>query len=747
MAQAVAHLSLSRTRGWLAQPSPALRFGLKYGTAMAAAIWIAFATALPWGLSLWITVMFVTQPNAGASIKKGLMRIWGSVASALISIAIYGLFAQQPPLMLASLCGVLAIAIYGVTGPRYPYAWLVFGFTTIIILVKAMAGSDQIETLSFERASLTALGVLVVFVADALFWPVRAEEQLREGLAARSRQLGDTLKQHLDVLQSGQAPGKKSPPPSFPLTPQLGLAAQARGEIGVEPARVQTLTRIALLLEGLDSRARLLGRATEAEPSAPAPSLHAALERLGRDLHAALGEGSRALAEERAAEPFADELGRSLTRFEAERMAQPEAAPSALASVLRGVVALLGRLEEALVGLANEAGESKAGSASQAAPAPIMERFRLDPIRVQLALRAGIAAGGVIVLMLALGWNQEEDILAFIFAPIVAFIFAGVFSTRGAGTLGGVGWALGVLLGWLIADLASVFLFTHLDRMPLSLVYPFAIACGAGYLVVRGSPLGIFGALFGMITAVLPIFIGDGPPENVDAAYGLVCGVLLGLATGRVAQLCLWPRTAMQTFLERAAAQLELCLQALGGSEPSSDAAVRGRDAAGLVTGYAKQLSLLGQLHAQAHSEPVERALDDGRRAELLVVIQDLFDASLGADPTPSAEQEALPAETEAALAPLREALNRQAEALVASLTTAAGALRGAESEPGSDLAEARAAFESQLEALRARPDLGRGAGARRTGEFLARLAESRRLVDSHLQLEAWLAEWRKAKG
>ena len=76
------------------------------------------------------------------------------------------------------------------TGSRYPYAWLVFGFTTIIILVKAMAGSDQIETLSFERASLTALGVLIVFVADALFWPVRAEEQLREGLAARSRQLG-----------------------------------------------------------------------------------------------------------------------------------------------------------------------------------------------------------------------------------------------------------------------------------------------------------------------------------------------------------------------------------------------------------------------------------------------------------------------------------------------------------------------------------------------------------------------------
>jgi hypothetical protein len=227
----------------------------------------------------------------------------------------------------------------------------------------------------------------------------------------------------------------------------------------------------------------------------------------------------------------------------------------------------------------------------------------------------------------------------------------------------------------------------------------------------------------------------------------LVCGVLLGLATGRVAQLFLWPRTAMQTFLERAAAQLELCLRALGGAEPGTEDAARRRDAAGLVSGYAKQLTLLGQLHAQAHVEPVERALDDGRRAELLVVIEDLFDASLAGDQTPSGEQETLPEEVGAALAPLREALHREAEALVASLTTAAGALRGGEPGPGSGLAASRAAVESQLDALRARPDLARAAGARRTGESLARLAASRRLVASQLQLEAWLAEWREAQG
>ena len=745
MAQAVAHLPLSRAVGWIARPSPAVRYGLKLGTAISASIWITFASGLPWGLTIWITVLFVAQPNAGASIKKGFTRICGSVASALVSIAIYGLFAQQPPLLLASLCGVLALAVYGMTGPRYQYAWLVFGFTTILIVVKAMAGSDQIETLSFERASLTALGVLIVFVADALFWPVRAEEQLREGLAQRARRLGGTLRHHLDTLPSARATAKPGPPPASPLIQQLGLVDQARDEIGVTPGRAQGLSRIALLLEGLASRARLLGRSTEPEQGAPA--LRAALARLGRGLDAALGEASRALAADRAPEPFAEELDRSLLGFEGERMAHPDAAQSALVSVVRDVVASLRGLEGDLVGLANEGGEPKTGRASEAAPAAAQEWPRVDPIRLQLALRAGIAGGGVIVAMLVMGWSLEEDMLPMIMAPIVAFILAGSASTRGAGTTLGIGLTAGVLLGWLIADLASVFLFNHLDRMPLSLVYPFVVAGGAGYLIVRGSPLGPLGALFGMLTALLPVFIGDAPPQDVDGSYGLVCGILLGVATGLIAQRSLWPRTAMQTFTERAAAQIDLCVRALGEGERGSDGAARGRAAAGLVSAYAKQLTLLGQLHAHAHAEPVERALDDGRRAELLVVIQDLFDAVLGARGAPPVQSMPL-AERGGVFEPLRDALQREDEALLASMQTAAETLRGeAPAEAASSaLDAAKRAVLARLDELRARPEPLPRITAEAREAFLVHLDSRHLLVDRQIAIEGWLADWSRSR-
>jgi len=753
MAEAAAHLPLRRAVEWLARPSPALRYGLKLGTAISASIWITFAFNLPWGLSIWITVLFVTQPNAGASLKKGLMRICGSVAAALVSIAMYGLFSQQPPLLLASLCVALALAVYGTTGPRYPYAWLVFGFTTILIVVKALAGSDQIETLAFERASLTALGVLIVFVADELFWPVRAEEQLREGLAARSRQLGDTFKQSLDALPSDQAPGKPGPPPSSPLIQQLGLVDQFRNEIGATPQRAQAFSRIALLLEGLASRARLLERASRTESSPPAPPMRAALVQLGTGLLAALGEASRALSADRATEPCADERDRLLARFEGERIvhlearvrqeaggragtdreAEHEAPLSVLIPILRDVVALLRSLEEALLDLVKQDGEQ--GSAPEAAPRAAREWFRPDPIRLQLGLRAGIAGGGVIVAMLAMGWDLEEDMLPMIMAPIVAFILAGMSSTRGAAKTLGIGLTIGVLLGWLIADLATVFLFTHLDRMPLSLVYPFVIAGGAGYLIVRGSPLGPLGALFGLLVALLPVYIGDAPPQDVDTAYGLVCGLFLGTAAGLIAQRVLWPRTAMQTFTERAAGQLDLCLQALRGGKRSTEGAAQGQDAAALVSAYAKQLTQLGQLHAQAHAEPVERALDDRRRGELLALTQDLFDASLRTPPVPGD-----------GLGPAADAaLRRQDEALVASLVAVAEALRGAAAEPGPGLREAHDAVEVQLDALRGGPDAARGLGARGTDALVASFDARRFLAARQLAIEDWLADWRRA--
>ena len=722
--------------GWLARPPPALRFGLKLATALTVSIWVGFASALPWGLTIWTTVMFVAQPNAGASIKKGLTRISGTVAAALVSIAIYGLFAQLPPLFLASLCGVLGLAVYGMSGPRFQYAWLTLGFTTVIILIKAMTGGDAIETLAFERASLTALGVFIVFLADAIFWPVRAEKELRAGLAQRARRLAEALRQQLEPLASGTSRSEPGRPPASPLLQQLELADLARDEIGVTPGRAQALSRIALLLEGLASRVRLLGRSVEPPRGAPDPAGRATLAELGDELEAGLGEAARALLEASAPRRFADGLDRKLLELEGRWADAPDR--GAMVPVLRDVVTLLRGVEEALLDLAHEGRGPGTQSLPRAAAAAIRKRPRIDPLRLQLALRAGIAGGGVVVAMLAMGWTPEEDVLPMIMATILAFIVAGASPTRGAGRTLGAGVVFGILLGWLVADLASVLFFPQVQRMPLALAYPFLVALGGGYLIVRGSFLGPLGALFAVLTAVLPVFIADAALPTLEVAYDLACGELLGVAFGLIAQRMLWPRTAMQTFTSRVAGQLALCISVRKRPQRTAE------ETADLLSEYAKQLSLLGQLHAQAHAEPVERALNDERRMDLLTLVHECFDAVLRAPLWQSKAEVAATGEAAAALAPLLETLIHLDEELVASLEATAAALRGDGPPPDASLREARAAVEAQLDALRGRPELAAAADAAQTARFLARLASSSWLVDSQLRLEDWLAEWQR---
>jgi hypothetical protein len=217
---------------------------------------------------------------------------------------------------------------------------------------------------------------------------------------------------------------------------------------------------------------------------------------------------------------------------------------------------------------------------------------------------------------------------------------------------------------------------------------------------------------------------------------------MLGVAAGFMAQRFLWPRTAMQAFLQRSAGQLDLCVQAVRGENGVSGS----RYLARLLSAYTKQLSLLLQTHQQASREPVERALDDARRAELLSLTQNLFDASVGARRWAIGNEAAAPQESAAALASLHEALTHQDETLVASLNAAAGALRGIGTAPDSGLGEARAAVDAQIDALRARADLARADDERLTSQLLARLAASRRLVESQLQLEVWLADWHRAQ-
>jgi uncharacterized membrane protein YccC len=719
--------------------SPATAFAIRFGLVVAAAVGIGKLPGLVESHSTWIliTVLMVSQPMSGGSLQKGLFRALGTLGAFFTAIFLYGLYSQDPPLLLAGLFLVQAVAAYGYTGARYQYAWFVWAFTTAIILGDAMAGQGAVETIAFERASMVGIGLLLVIVADSLFWPTRSEPALRQSLAERARQLAGALRRAIeDPLGPRHATGEAGGVGSSPLFSQLGLIGAARTEIGVSSARVEALAHAALLVEALASRARMLQRPLRVHPGA---AYAAALAELGRGVEAALEEVARALAGARAPAPFAADLERALLRLKAERLAAKgaaalDASAGGRAAVLRDLVALLRTLEGVLEGSVKSA-RSEA-LADEERPTVWLQ---LDPFRVQLALRAGIAVCAAFLVPLALGWEVNTMV-----APMAFMIAA-------TATRGGVAQTLAllaaiVLFSWLLADLALVFFYPQAGRFPMALAYPVSVAGVFAYASHRLPQLATLRSI-GTLLAILPVFGGLDAPDDVYGTYNLVCYVSLALGIGWAASRLLWPATATQLFRQRSAAQIDLCLRAFHQHRQIEDSAARSRVGRQLLTAYTRQLAQLGQLDGQAAHEPLEEALDGGRRRAHLALIQDLFDAVSGARAAPPARSMPLVERTDA-LGPLRDALRREDEALLASMQAVAHTLRGeAPAEAASSaLDEANRAVLARLDEVRARPDLLPSVTAEEREAFLVHLDSRRLLVDRQIAIEAWLAEWQQAQ-
>ena len=332
--------------------SPTTGYAVRFGTAVSAAIWLGKVPGLVSSHSSWIliTVLVLMQPSAQGTMLKTLFRLIGTPAAAGSAILLFGLYSQDPPQLMAAFFAIQAIAAYGYSGSRFQYAWFVWGFTTAIVLGDALAGEGAVETVAFERASMVAIGAVLVFVVDALSMTVWSEPQPQE-----------------------------SPAPPQPFWP-----------------------------------------------------------------------------------------------------------------------------------------------------------VRLDPIRMKIGIRTGIAVTLTMLIQLVLGWPVDTLV-----AP-VAFMVA-VSPTRNSLFEKMAGLGIAILLGWIVADFAIVYLTPDVGRAPAALVIPFAIAATfAG--VSAGRPLLAILPSIGGVVALLPVFGEASPPTDVYGTYNTVCNMALAVVVAGLCARTFWPQ-------------------------------------------------------------------------------------------------------------------------------------------------------------------------------------------------------------
>ena len=182
------------SRAWLRPLRDALtsrslpaRHGLRMGITAAAAVWLSFSLDITRGYWATITTLIVLQPYTGATMRKTLQRVGGSVLGGVLAAALA--VAARTKLAIAGIMVPFTIGAVAVLPLNYGVFVLLLT-PVFVLLAEPHPGDWQLAGL---RAANTLLGGILALVAAQLLWPVHE-------LSTYPRQLADLLRELRTML-------------------------------------------------------------------------------------------------------------------------------------------------------------------------------------------------------------------------------------------------------------------------------------------------------------------------------------------------------------------------------------------------------------------------------------------------------------------------------------------------------------------------------------------------------------------
>ena len=165
-------------------------------------------------------LIVVLQTDAlGATLKKGLLYIAGTLTGAIASVAMVGLFANDRRLFILGMALLTGFGVYRMQGSRYPYAWLIFVVTSALVGWLSAQSTGVTFELAVMRASTICVGIVVAFSIHGILWPIKAGRTFE-------RQLHGFLEGCRDLLSfTSQALAGEEPDPE---TAKRSEAAQVK---------------------------------------------------------------------------------------------------------------------------------------------------------------------------------------------------------------------------------------------------------------------------------------------------------------------------------------------------------------------------------------------------------------------------------------------------------------------------------------------------------------------------------------
>jgi uncharacterized membrane protein YccC len=159
------------------------RHALRMGVAAAAAVWLSFALDITRGYWATITTLIVLQPYAGATIRKTLQRVGGSVLGGIIAAALA--VVARTKLEIAAV--MVPFTVGAVAVLPLNYGVFVLLLTPVFVLLAEPHPGDW--SIAGLRVVNTLLGGGIALAASQVLWPVREIETYAKQLAGLLRDL------------------------------------------------------------------------------------------------------------------------------------------------------------------------------------------------------------------------------------------------------------------------------------------------------------------------------------------------------------------------------------------------------------------------------------------------------------------------------------------------------------------------------------------------------------------------------
>jgi multidrug resistance protein MdtO len=483
------------------------------------------------------TIFAVSQADAGASLRRAIQRVIGTIVGGVLGILVVMAFADLPVIFVPTLGVVVAFGIFASLTTTVSYVMLLGSLTFVLVafLPPDAAAGTAIDAGLWRIVAVT-LGVVCGTFAQMFLLPEDPEKRLRAVLAGRLGSVADELRAIASRLERGDGP-----------LPDLSVARQGGDDVTTQldlltnaesrhPSLRQRHTEQLSLIVEID---RLLTTTVWLVDAIPGWGMTPRPE-LGREL--------RTLAVECSLIGEALAVGRPLS-IPSTTEALPRGALSGLPGVrptLDDMWVAAGRARAALKFL--DPAQPAAPAIDQPARGPLFTPgFSVrNTEAIMIALKAGIGAVVSYILMHALDWSAL--LTAATTTVLVSQTSFGATVQKSLLRLGGA------LLGGAAGIAAIVVLMPNIENLGSLLVVAGLGFAGAAWITAGSARISYMGFQAGFAFAMC-VTDPSGPTTNLTVARDRVLGILAGLIVMMLVDAVLLPvraRLAMRPALARA---------------------------------------------------------------------------------------------------------------------------------------------------------------------------------------------------